>query len=171
LSLGAAGASTDLQLRVAHVVRPGEEGPDAQGLDLLGERRDIVIELAFDVGVRFERKHFFQLARALEPGFDRLERVDPPFERLYLLYDSLSGLLIVPESRLSHALLELPQRRPLDVQVKDTSVLRPAAPYRPEGLGLGRFPPCDFLSCPCHLRHEPSRSGGGRLGMRFTNAR
>ena len=67
-----------------------------------------------------------ELARTLHARDQRLEGVDPVLQRLDLLHDLLRGLLVRPEVRAAHALLERGQLLPLVIEVKDTSSARRA---------------------------------------------
>ena len=127
LGLGAARASADLELGVAEIVRSRQERPQAKGRELLAQHRRLALDFGAQLLVRLGGEHVLELRRALDARCDRVERIDPRLDGLDLLDDGLRTLLIVPEARCRHPVLETPQRIALGIQVKDTSAARPVA--------------------------------------------
>ena len=122
LRLGPAGAGADLELRIAEIVRA---------------RRAAIASGTLRSRCRVPTASRSTSADSSSSGSDAsisssslalwtrpliaVERFEPALQRLHLLHDSLRCLLVAPEAGRRHALLELPQRVSLGIQVKGTS--------------------------------------------------
>ncbi len=102
LCVGAPRAGLEGDDRIAGVVFAVEEGCLLEPLELAAQRHDRALDLGLEVRLELEEP-----GRVFELGGQPLEHLDALRDPRMLGRDRLRALLVVPEARLAHGLLEL----------------------------------------------------------------
>ena len=128
LRLGAARAGADLELRVAEVVRTGQQRSQSERLDLLRRAPRFALDLGGHLRIGLSGQHLLELAARFRRGRSIASNGSiQASTALHLLHDGLRASAGHSRIRRGHPLLELPQRVALGIEVKDTSAARQAA--------------------------------------------
>jgi hypothetical protein len=116
---GAARAGADRQDRTVLVVLTREQQERPLTSELLGEGRDVTIQLSLEIRVRRLRQQLGELLRRGRALLETAPRRELVSEALRLLQELLGGALVVPEAGLGCGRVEVGDAPSLRLEVKD----------------------------------------------------